>query len=131
VEFLRWFYERFADLAAPMTQADVVAWFDPEVHLDMTRRVFNPGSYDGYEGLLAALAELRETWERFVLQPEAFLDAGDNVAVVEAVAGRSRGSGVNVLNRSTSVYTLRNGRVVHLVVYENPHEGLEAAGLSE
>jgi hypothetical protein len=36
---------------------------------------------------------------------------------------------VEIVDRSASVYTLRDGRVVRLVVYGEPSEALEAVGL--
>jgi ketosteroid isomerase-like protein len=111
--------------------ADLAEFCDPEVHVDQTRRVLNPASYDGYEGLIRAFSEVRDAWEQFALEPEQFIDAGDRVVVIHRVRARGRGSGVEIVDRSASVYTLRNGRVVRLVVYGEPSEALEAAGLRE
>ena len=92
LRIVRQLYERFPDLADPEpVEAVIEALFAPEVHLDMTRRVFNPASYDGHDGLRRALVELRETWEQFLLRPERFLEAGSEVVVVETVEGRGRG----------------------------------------
>jgi hypothetical protein len=125
-------YERVPDLADPATTEAVVAeLFDPGVHLDLTRRVFNPASYHGHEGVLRSLGEIREIWERFLLRPERFIDAGDEVLVIETVEGRGRAGGVEVVDRSASLYELKNGRVIRLVVYESPSEGLAALGLRE
>ena len=131
VKVVRELYELFPDLAAPPPTTEFLELFDPEVHLDQTRRVFNPASYDGQDGVLRALAELREAWEHFVLQPERFIEAGDDVVVVQSVRGRGRGSGVDVLGRSASLHTLRNGRIVRLVVYQDISEALRAAGVSD
>jgi ketosteroid isomerase-like protein len=132
VAVVRRLYERFPDLAgSPPVAAEVKEFFDPAVHLDLTRRIFNPASYHGYEGLLASLREVREVWERYILLPEQFIEAGPEVLVIVTAQGRGRGSGVDVLNRSASLFALRNGRIVRLVVYENPSEALEAAGLRE
>jgi hypothetical protein len=38
---------------------------------------------------------------------------------------------VEIVDRSASVYTLRNGSVVRLVVYGEPSEALEAVRLRE
>jgi ketosteroid isomerase-like protein len=132
VAVVRRLYERVPDLADPATTEAVVAeLFDPAVHLDLTRRVFNPASYDGHEGVLRSLGEIREIWERFLVRPERFIDAGDEVLVIETVEGRGRTAGVEVVGRSASLYALKHGRVVRLVVYESPSEGLEALGLRE
>jgi hypothetical protein len=36
---------------------------------------------------------------------------------------------VEVLDRSATLHTLRDGLVVHLAVYPDPDEGLRAAGI--
>jgi ketosteroid isomerase-like protein len=131
VEVIKRAHERlFGDLAAFRgTAADLAEFCAPEVHLDQTRRVLNPASYDGYEGLLRGLGEVRDAWERFTLEPERFIDAGDRVVVIHRVRARGRGSGVELEARSASVYTLRDGRVVRLVVYDEPSDALESVGL--
>ena len=97
--------------------------------MDQTRRALNPATYHGYEGVQRGMEEIGEAWERFSLEPERFIEAGDQVVVVETVRGMGRGSGVKVVNRAGSIYTLRAGRIVGLVVYWDPSEALEAAGL--
>jgi ketosteroid isomerase-like protein len=132
VAVIRRLYELFPDLAGPAPGEELLAeYFDPAIHIDMTRRVFNPATYHGYDGLLRSLGELREVWEQFVLRPERFFDAGDDVLVLETAHGRGRGGGVDVLNRSASRYSMHGGRIVHLVVYEDRSEALHALGLRE
>jgi ketosteroid isomerase-like protein len=130
VEVVRQAYERFGrDLAAAPEGGPFLDLFDPEVHLDQTRRILNPATYDGHDGLLQALSEVPEAWERFSLEPERFIDAGDVVVVLETALGVGRGSGVEIRVRSGSVYTLRDGRILRIVVYPEPAEAMRAAGL--
>lgn len=131
VEVVRSFYCRLGrDLASgPRTEADITELFDPEIHVDQTRRVLNPASYDGYDELLRGMGEIREAWEHLSLQPERFIEAGDQVLVLEMVHGRGRGSGIEVATRAGSVYTLRGGRILRVVVYWDSSEALEAVGL--
>jgi len=133
VEVVKRAHERLlGDLASFRGSASDLAEFcDPEVHVDQTRRVFNPASYDGYEGLLRALGDVRDAWDRFALEPEQFVEADDRVVVIHRVRARGRGSGVEIEARSASVYTLRDARVVRLVVYDEPSEALASVGLSE
>ena len=129
VAVVREVYERFPDLAAGDPPDGVLDLFDPEVRLDQTRNVFNPASFEGREGVLRALATVRETWEQFRMEPERFVDAGDEVVVIQAVRARGLGGGVEVLGRSASVHTLREGRITRLTIYPDPDEGLRAAGV--
>jgi len=67
-----------------------------DVHIDMSRRVFNPDTYDGHEGLIRLGRETQAVWDTFTLTPEQFIDAGDRVVVIETRRGRGRGSGTEV-----------------------------------
>lgn len=132
VDVVRRVYEGFGrDLAAPIGEADLVELVDPDVHLDLTRRTFNPASYDGYAGMLRGREDIRQIWDQWLVQPERFIPAGDRVIVVETVTGRGRGSGVEIVDRSWSSFSLRDGRIVRIVVYFDGDEALEAAGLDE
>ena len=45
--------------------------------------------------------------------------------------GRGKGSGVDVEQPSTSVYTLRDGKLIEARMYREHGKALEAAGLEE
>lgn len=105
-----------------------------DAQIDMSRRVFNPDVYRGQAGLRRLLEEIREVWDEFRVTPERFVDAGDRVVVIETIRGRGGTSGVDVESRSASIWTLRDGQVVHMQTRYEPEEALEvlrAAGLSE
>jgi ketosteroid isomerase-like protein len=126
---VRRFYELFPDLAAGPPPPALFELFHPEVRIDQTRNVFNPASYEGRDGLARALEVVGETWEYFVLEPERFAESGDHVVVIQSVRARGLGGGVEVLDRSATLHTLRDGLVVYLAVYPDPDEGLRAAGI--
>jgi ketosteroid isomerase-like protein len=133
LEVVRLAYQRLlTDLVDPPgDEADLLELLDPEIHLDQTRRVLNPASYDGHQGFRQAMGEVREAWEAFRVEPERLIEADDRVVVIETVRARGRGSGVELADRSASVYTLRNGRIVRVVVYRDPAEALDAVGLHD
>jgi ketosteroid isomerase-like protein len=91
----------------------------PDVVIDLSRNVFNPGIHRGLDGFRRFLEQVDEMWQNFRITPEEFLDAGDNVFVAYRISGRGRGSGIETEMRLFGVWTLREGRV------------LETAGLSE
>ena len=109
----------------------VVATVGPDVRWDMSERVFNPAVYEGHDGMRRFVEEIDEVWEDFRLEPLDFIDAGDKVVVSHLIRGSGKGSGVDVELPSTSVYTVRRGKVIEARMYCEHGEALEAAGLSE
>jgi len=109
----------------------VIETTGPEVRWDMSERVFNPAVYEGHDGMRRFVEEIDEVWEEFRLEPQEFIDAGDKVVVAHLIRGSGKGSGVDVELPSTSVYTLRGGKVVEAVMYREHGKALEAAGLRE
>jgi ketosteroid isomerase-like protein len=90
------------------TIADFV---NPDVVLDLSRNVFNPGVHRGLDGFRRFLEEIDETWEDFRITPEEFVDAGNDVFVAYRISGKGRGSGVEANMRVFGVWTLHGGKV--------------------
>jgi ketosteroid isomerase-like protein len=101
--------------------------FDPDVRIDMTRRVFNPDVYAGHDGLRRLGSEVSEVWVEFKLEPERFIDAGDRVMVIERRRGRGGASGIEIDQRSAVIWTLRGGKVVAMETDLTPDEAIAAA----
>jgi ketosteroid isomerase-like protein len=105
---------------------------DPAIVVDATRRVFNPMTYVGIEGLGRMAAEMDEVWEAFRLEPIDFIDAGDRVVVIGRLVGKGKASGAEVGQPIAGVWSVRDGRIVRIEVgYTDRREALAAAGLSE
>lgn len=110
-----------------------VAHFDPEIVFES----FVPDSrerrvYRGPEGVASFMREFLAVWEDYRLVGEEFKGAGDNkvfVAGYQSATGRH--SGVAVRSPTYSVWTFRDGKVVHLIMEFDRHKALEAAGLSD
>ncbi len=64
--------------------------------------------------------EVAQVWDEFTLEPERMIEDGDRVIVFEHRRGRGSGSGVEVDQRSASIWNLRDGLVVHLVTDLDP-----------
>jgi uncharacterized protein len=77
-----------------------------------------------------ALASVRDVYPDFRVDPERFLDAGDDVVVIGTAHGTAA-SGVVAQWRQGYVWTVRDGRAVRFAWFSDPAEALEAAGLSE
>jgi ketosteroid isomerase-like protein len=91
-----------------------------------------PGAqiYKGREGVLAQWRGMSEALEDFTVEAERFFDAGDLVVVFLRSRGRGRASGIPVSRELAQVYTVKNGRVVQVIGYDDRAKALEAAGLS-
>jgi ketosteroid isomerase-like protein len=78
------------------------------------------------------LEQMDEVWDTFQIEPEEFIDAGDNVFVASRMSGRGRGSGVEAEMRAFAIWTFREGKVSRFRGgYRDRAETLEAPGLSE
>jgi ketosteroid isomerase-like protein len=105
--------------------------FAADVKIDMSQRKFNPDIYIGHDGLRRFQRERDEVWEAFWVTPERFIDAGDKVLVLESLRARGKGSGVETTKaKSASVWTLRDGQVVHMAPYWDRDLAFKAAGLA-
>ena len=106
--------------------------FDPDVVLDLSRNIFNPGVYRGYAGLEQYASAVNEVWNEFQIVPVEIFDAGDTVITEIMICGKGSGSGADVEMKVFNVWTLRDSKVVQIVGgYRDRSEALEAAGASE
>ena len=112
--------------------APVFAACDPGIELEVSDAYFDaPRTYRGHEGMRELFAAQAEVFDPFRLEPEEFLDAGDQVVVIARAGGIARASGVEVLGRFGHVWTLQRGKIVHFKEFKDPDEALQAAGLYE
>ena len=114
-------------------RAQVLELVDPGIVIDATRRVFNPTTSEGMEGVQRMLSDLDDVWDRFQADPSMeFIDAGERVVVVGGCAGKARPSGAEVDQSYAGIWTIRGGRVIRWELgYEDRRAALEAAGLRE
>jgi ketosteroid isomerase-like protein len=126
VEVVRSAYEAFArgdfETALELFHPDI-EWHDPDRP--------GGGTYHGHEGLIRNLEEWLEGWEEFRLEPEEFLEAGDQVVVLVRQSGRGKGSGVEIEAPLAQTYRVHEGKVVWARTYASREEALKAAGMSE
>ena len=86
----------------------------------------------GHDALVEVARTWRGTWEHYDIEAEQVLDAGgDRVAVVLRETGEGKGGRVELTNHWGIVVTVRDGTIVHTMVYRTPNEALEAVGLTE
>jgi ketosteroid isomerase-like protein len=77
-----------------------------------------------------ALGKIREVYPDFRVEPERFIDAGEDVVVIGTARGTAR-SGVEAQWRQGYVWTVRDGKAIRFRWFNKPQEALEAVGLRE
>jgi ketosteroid isomerase-like protein len=76
------------------------------------------------------LARIRDVYPDWQVEPERFVDAGEEVVVI-GIARGTAASGVKAQWRQGYVWTVRDGKAVRFRWFNQPQEALEAVGLSE
>ena len=113
-------------------RATAIRYLHPEIVIDATRRVFNPTTYVGMQGIQQWIADTDEVWEQFGLDVSEYMDASDKVVVIGRLVGRGKSSGANVEQPIAGIWTLREGRIVRGEIgFTDRGEALKAVGLSE
>jgi ketosteroid isomerase-like protein len=84
-------------------------------------------SYRGFEGVRRFWGEFVSAWESYKVEPLRFDDAGDRVAVVVHIVGRTHE--LEIDETRSSLLTVRDGRVVHVQSFARAEDAREAAGL--
>ena len=77
-----------------------------------------------------ALSNIREVYPDFRVEPERFVDAGEEIVVIGKARGTSA-SGVEAQWRQVYVWTVRDGCAVRFRWFNRPSEALEAVGLND
>lgn len=86
--------------------------FDPDIEW---RPLDGEGDVEhGHEGARRAMERWLESWDGYWLQPEEFIERGDEVIVVVREGGRGSASGVEIERRYAHVWTFGGDRIVRL-----------------
>jgi ketosteroid isomerase-like protein len=104
--------------------------FDEEAEIDATGRVFDPAVYRGHDEIGRYFDQLNEIWERQILEPQDFIEAGEAVVVPVRITTIGKGSGVETTADAAHLWTLAEGKVVRLQIFQSREEALEAARAS-
>jgi ketosteroid isomerase-like protein len=101
-------------------------FIDPDVEYVNPPYAVESGTIRGRK----AFAKVRDVYPEFNLEPERYVDVGDDVVVIATARGRGA-SGLETRWRQGYVWTVRDGRVVRFRWFNDPREALEAVGLRE
>ena len=102
----------------------------PDFELDFSRAT---GLVHGVFDLATApqvFAEYAGMWESSRLEVEELITAGDDVVVPMTVRVTGR-DGIEVTSRPTYVFTIRDGALARLCMYQEREEALAEIGVSE
>ena len=104
---------------------------DPEAVLDWSSSdAPDSGVYAGHAAIRAFMQARDEVLgERRVDSTELIAPAPDTVVLVGRIREQGRASGAEVESRGAVVWTLREGKVIGLRLYQSRDEALEAVGL--
>jgi ketosteroid isomerase-like protein len=102
----------------------------PGCEVDLSRALGPWRGVFGLDQIRRVVGEFRETWESSRMEPHEFIEAGDLVVVPGTQHLKGRG-GIEVVVRGTFVWTIRNGAIERVTMYQERQDALEAVGLSE
>jgi ketosteroid isomerase-like protein len=102
---------------------------DEEIEYVNPDYAVEPGRRYGHAGIRANVENMRASFEYWRFEPEEFVDAGDQVAVVGTFRARGLDSGLEIERRQSRLWTIHDGTVVRYQWFDGPDEALDAAGL--
>jgi ketosteroid isomerase-like protein len=103
-------------------------FLDPDIEwLPVTESLLAVETYRCLDGVRRFWGEFLSAWESYRVDPLRFDDAGDQVAVVVHIVGRTHE--LEVAETRSSLFTVRDGRVVRVQSFADPDAAREAAGL--
>ena len=112
-----------------MTDEALSRLLDPGIEwIPVTHSLLAADSYRGFDGVRRFWGEFLSTWESYSVEPLSFDDAGDQVAVVVHIVGRTHE--LEVDETRSSLLTVRDARVVRVESFADREGAREAAGLS-
>lgn len=109
--------------------AAVMAMYSDDFEQDLTRvdGEINRGKDAVTRGWVRWVAP----WDEFRMHAEEVIDAGEKVVALVRQSGTGKQSGVPVHLDFGAVWTVRDGRLLRLVVYPQRRDALAAVGLSD
>jgi ketosteroid isomerase-like protein len=125
VELVRRLYAELAGEGSPrefeqrLTDEALSRFLDPEVEwVPISDSLLAVESYRGFDGVRRFWSEFLSAWETYGVELLGVHDAGDRVAVVVHVVGRTHE--LELDETQSSLLTLRDGRVVRVEAYADP-----------
>jgi ketosteroid isomerase-like protein len=102
----------------------------PDFEYDLSRTVSPLQGVYGRDQIRKVVEEFLGPWEAVLYEADELIEAGEQVVMPFTTYFRGR-DGIEVEARATWVWTVREGTVIRLVLYQDQAEALEAAGLRD
>jgi ketosteroid isomerase-like protein len=102
--------------------------FDPEVELHPPEGEVGGSLQRGYRGIVQNWRDLLTTFDEFLIDPQDFQEAGEQVVVIQRNVGRMRGMEVDEMH--SVLFTLRDRRIIRIQVFATADGAREAASVA-
>jgi ketosteroid isomerase-like protein len=102
--------------------ADEIEWVNPPDAVET-------GIRRGRDAFHAAMESTGDAFDRTAVEPEEFIDAGDQVVLLCIWVVRGRASGLERRQPQGHVWTLRDGKAIRFRWFNDQDEALRAAGV--
>ena len=134
VELVRRLYAELAsegstnEFEQRLTDDALSRFLDPGIEwVPVSHSLLAVESYRGFDGVRRFWGEFVSSWESYGVELLSVYDAGDQVAVVVRIVGRTHE--LEVDETQSSLLTVRDGRVVRVQAFADPKGARNAAGL--
>ncbi len=102
----------------------------PDFEFDFSRSISPVHGVFKLDQIRGFLDEFFGQWEAVRFELDEIADVGEQVVTTSTNYHRGR-DGLEVKVRPSAVWTVRDGSIVRLCLYQEPQEALEAVGLTE
>jgi ketosteroid isomerase-like protein len=102
----------------------------PDSEFDWSRAVGPVHGVFKRDQMRQVLDELAEPWESVRIELDDLIEVGEHVVATQTAYQRGR-DGIELRARITQVWTIRDGTIARVCLYQDRSEALEAAGLRE
>jgi ketosteroid isomerase-like protein len=126
VEMVRQAHEHFARTGQPMEEIN-----DPDIEVFDHDIPDASNPYRGSTGVAEWLSDFAAAWDRYEMEVERLIDAGDRVVSLFRIRAVGAGSGIPVERGDGMVWLFRDGKLVRLDYFNDQGAALEAVGLRE
>jgi len=110
--------------------APVRELWHPELVIEEMPEFPDSGTYHGYEGLARWWSAWFDVYDEVRIEPREYIRAGDRVVADVDHLLRSK-AGIDLTYHGMHVWTVRDGRIVHVCGFRARADALAAVGVAE